>query len=270
MDREIFSCLVIKLGRSPSQSLLVMALWLWLEYIGYPNLVSKLIDLPRILINLVAQEAVSCLNCLEFDDFHIPYNGVLTLTSALMQKEISLQLFKLKKFTAIAGIKNVLNKICARIFKDILLRILGSPYMGKLLPYAYRPVIVPGFPHRLFGDFNSPPTNFVQLDLSDPRIWNKNRLFDDVLDGEKTIFLTFSRGFPVTEEEVKFVFTSTFGINCIKNLQMGNKGLRDQTLFATMVVNDVETLDRILNGKHIAKFRINGKHIWARKYERRE
>lgn len=108
------------------------------------------------------------------------------------------------------------------------------------------------------------------MDLSDPRIWDDDkRTSGDVIDDDKTMFLTFSRGFPVTEEEVRHLFTSTYG-DCIKAMHMGNEDANEQVLFATMVLNDVETLDRILNGKHIAKFRVNGKHIWARKYERRD
>ncbi|KHN07041.1 hypothetical protein glysoja_023224 [Glycine soja] len=80
------------------------------------------------------------------------------------------------------------------------------------------------------------------------------------------MFVTFSRGIPVTEEEVRHLFTNYFG-DCIKVLNMGNADTSDQVLFATMVLKNVETVDRILNAKHIAKFQINGKHIWTRKYE---
>lgn len=279
IDREVFSCLVIKLARDPAQSLLIMALWLWLEKMGYPNVISKLVGLPHTLINALANEAVTCLKSLELENAHIPKGGgrggALPLTTTILQMEISLQFFTHKRFTAIAGIKNVLNKTCARIFTDILLSIIlgstsTSTSTSTSLPYPYRPLIVPGFPHPLFGTFTIPPTNFEEMDLSDPRIWDDDkRTSDDVIDDDKTMFLTFSRGFPVTEEEVRHLFTSTYG-DCIKAMHMGNEDANEQVLFATMVLNDVETLDRILNGKHIAKFRVNGKHIWARKYERRD
>ncbi|KAJ1410963.1 hypothetical protein SESBI_21497 [Sesbania bispinosa] len=270
MDREVFSCLVIKLARDPAQSLLVMALWLWLEKIGYPNVISKLVGLSDTMINALANEAVTCLKWLEFGNTLIPNDGGLPLTSILIQSEISLQFFSQKRFTTIAGIKSVLNKTCARIFTDILQNILGSTSGTS----TFSPLIVPGFPHPIFGTFTTPPLNFEELDLSDPRIWSDNNRLpsdDDVIDDDKTMFLTFSRGFPVTEEEVRYLFTSTFG-DCIKVIHMGNNEdtTKDQVLFATMVLKNVETVDQILNGKHIAKYRVNGKHIWTRKYERRE
>ena len=276
IDREVFTCLVMKLGRDPAQSLLVMALWLWLEHNGYPNIISKLVDIPdTAMINAIATEAVSCLQCLEFENFHIPHGSGLPLTTHLVQRDISLQLFRHKRFTAVAGIKSVLNNICARIFTDILYHLLGgtststSTSTSTPWPSPYRPLIVPGFPHPLFGTFIVPPINFEEMDLGDPRIWDDKLPCGDVRDDDKTMFLTFSRGFPVTEEEVRHHFTSNYG-DCIKILNMGNGDTSEQILYATMILNNVETVDQILDGKHIAKFRVNGKHVWARKYERRD
>ncbi|KAG5018591.1 hypothetical protein JHK82_014534 [Glycine max] len=263
-DREVFSCLVIKLARNPAQSLLVMALWLRLENTGFPNVISKLASLLDTLFNAQANEAETCLKWLELENAPVPNSGSLSLTSTLIHGETSLQLFSQKRFTAITGIKSILNKICARIFTDILQNILCST--GTVLPNTYRPSIVPGFPHPLFGPFTIPPINFVELDLSDPKIWENKGPCDDVTDDDKTMFVTFSRGIPVTEEEVRHLFTNYFG-DCIKVLNMGNADTSDQVLFATMVLKNVETVDRILNAKHIAKFQINGKHIWTRKYE---
>lgn len=267
IDREVFFCLVTRLARDPAQSLLVMALWLWLESIGYHNIISKLVGLSDPLINALAIEAVTCLRCLELENIRIPASGGLPLTSTLMQKDISLHFFRQKRFTAVTGIKSVLNKICAQIFTDILQCVLVS--VGTSQPSRYRPMVVPGFPHPLFGTFTIPPKSFEELDLFDLRVWINMRPSEDVTDDDKTMFLTFSRGFSVTEEEVRHMFTSTYG-DCIKVINMGNGIMSDQVLFATMVLHDVEIIDRILNGKHIAKFRINGKHIWARKYERRD
>lgn len=270
-DREVFSCLVIKLARDPAQSLLVMALWFWLENTGFPNVIFKLATLSNTIVNAMSNEAEICLKWLELENARIPSDGGLPLTSTMIHEEITLQLFTKKRFTIIASIKSILNRICSRIFIDILKNILCSTSTSTSMspPSTCRPFIVPGFPHPLFGPLIIPPINFEELDLSDPRIWENKGLCDDITDDDKTMFLTFSRGFPVTQEEVMLVFTNTFG-DCIKALNMSHGETSDQVLFATMVLKNVETIDKILNGKHIAKFRVNGKHIWTRKYERRE
>ncbi|KAK7311872.1 hypothetical protein RJT34_10306 [Clitoria ternatea] len=266
IDRKVFSCLVINLARNPAQSLLVMALWLWLENIGFPNIIPMLANFPNTLINALADEAETCLEWLGLENRRIPNNGGLPLTSTLIHSQISLQFFTQKRFTVIASIKATLSKICTRIFTDILQHIFGST---SLAPSPQNLLIVPGFPHPLFGSFIIPPTHLEELDLFDPRIWDNKRVCDDVNDDDKTMFLTFSRGFPVTEDEVSHFLTSRYG-DCIKVLNMGNSETGNQVLFATMILNNVETVDEILSGKYIAKFRVNGKHIWIRKYERRD
>ncbi|CAL0327209.1 unnamed protein product [Lupinus luteus] len=268
-DREVFFRLVIKLSHNPAQSLLVMALWLWVESIKYPKFIHKMVGLSDSMIDSIANEAVSCLRCLNLEYNNTPNSGGLPLTTILMQKKISLQFFRQKRFTAITGIRYVLNNICARIFTDILQHVLGNPSTSTSYPSHYRPMVVPGFPHPLFGTFTIPPLNFEELDLFDPRLWIKMHPYDGTTDDDKTMFLTFSKGFPVTEEEVRHIFTTLYG-DCIKILNMGIGNMSEQVLFATMVVNNIETIDEILNGNHVAKFRLNGKHIWARKYERRD
>jgi hypothetical protein len=273
MDRKIFSLLVVQLARDPSLCLLVMALWLCLENLGYPSLISKLVGISLNIINGVAQEAESCLMCLELENFPIPKNGGLLLTTTILEMEISLQLFKMRRYSIIYGVKSVLNQTCARIFDDILLSVLGTTHVSRLIPpYPYyRPMIdIPKFPHRLFGKF--PPTNFEEFDcdLFGQRIWKNRRLFDNLKDGDKTLFLTFSKGFPVTREEVRYFFTINYGDNCIMDIRMGRRSSNGQVLHATMVVNNLEILDKILNGRRVAKFNFNRKHIWARKFDRRD
>lgn len=260
------------MARDPAQSLLVMALWFWLENTGFPNIIVKLATLSDTLVNVMSNEAETCLKWLELENARIPNDGGLPLTSTIIDEDITLQLFSKKRFTIIASIKSILNKTCSRIFTDILQNILCNTSTSTSMsppPSTHTPLIVPGFPHPLFGPFIIPPINFQELDLCDPRIWENKGLCDDITDDDKTMFLTFSRGFPVTEEEVMLFFTNTFG-DCIKTLNMAPGETSDQILFATMVLKNVETIDQILKGQHRAKFRVNGKHIWTRKYERRE
>ena len=271
IDRELFCRLIFKQKLGITQSLLVMGLWLWLENTGYPNIITTMMKLSDSMVKSLAKEAATCLNFLEVENPHIPIGGDLPLTRILVQRDISLMLFIEKRFVAIAGIRSILNNICARIFSDILRIILRSTNNTNIASTSRansRPLVVPGFPHPLFGAFNVPP-EIEDLDLSDERIWTSGRPSNHVTEEDKTMFLTFSRGFPVFEEEVRHLFTGLYG-DCVRDLVMGNANANNQPMFATMVVDGVATVDRILNGSHIAKFRVNGKDIWARKYERRD
>lgn len=285
IDREVFCFLIYRLHRDLTQSLLVMALWLWLENIGYPSLIPRVMGLPPTLANVLINEAWTCLECLETDISVIPSDGGLPLTKRLMQRDISLRIFYLKRYTTITGIKSVLNNICAQIFDDILKIVLKSQNISKARKYSTSgaststsgastsqsntsntPLVVPGFPHPLFGTFDL-SKRIVNLDLQDPRIWS-TKLSDDVTDEDKKMFLTFSRGFPVSETEVIQLFKCRYG-DCVHSLDMGDGNVNKQKLFAVLILKTVANVDEILKGNKVAKLQINGKHIWARKYERR-
>ncbi|CAN1169257.1 hypothetical protein LINPERHAP2_LOCUS28311 [Linum perenne] len=91
-------------------------------------------------------------------------------------------------------------------------------------------------------------------------------------DDDKTLFLTFSKGFPVTKDEVVELLTRKYGEGSVVSVMMFENVVcgDQQTLFAKMMMRSVTVVDEVLGGNKIAKFRINEKHIWAKKYERRE
>ncbi|XP_004505408.2 uncharacterized protein [Cicer arietinum] len=274
IDRELFCFLIFKLHHEVTQSLLVMTLWLWLEKVGHPNFISRVTVLSSTLINSLVKEALTCFHFLERDDLAIPSGGGLPLTKSLIEKDISLQIFNLKRYTVIAGIKSVLNNLCGRIFNDILQIVLKSKNIIASRGTTTRihalnmPLILPGFPHPLFGNFDLLP-KIENINLIDRSIWVQKSPSDDATNDDKSIFLTFSRGFPVSDIEVMYLFTTTYG-DCVQSLTMGgNFDSSEQPLFAIMILKMVEIVDHILSAKRVAKLQINGKHIWARKYEPR-
>ncbi|XP_021911513.1 uncharacterized protein LOC110825375 [Carica papaya] len=63
----------------------------------------------------------------------------------------------------------------------------------------------------------------------------------------------------------------TFGANFVEIVIMhDNIQPHKQHLFTKLVLHSVEQVYIILSGCRIAKFKNNGKHIWARKYESQE
>ncbi|XP_050217828.1 uncharacterized protein LOC126668688 [Mercurialis annua] len=257
IDREIFSRLLIPLSRNPAESLLVMALWLWLEEKGYPNMIVKMRSLSNLLLNALADEAVLCLKCLKANTFpmsspNIQSSSNIPLTARILEKNISLEIFYHNKFVAISGIKNFLNTVCSKIFTDILQLVLAaengpSPFLA-----------IPGFPHPIFGNVTIIPRS---LDYNFPTggLWGWHPTNNNVSEDERTMFLTFSRGFSVTKEEVTELFTRLHGPNSVVCVQMQENivALNEQPLFAKMILDSITTVDKILNGRRIAKFRIN-------------
>ncbi|VVB14043.1 unnamed protein product [Arabis nemorensis] len=283
-ERKIFSKLVLNFSKPAAESLLIVATWLWLEDFGYENIFSIIMAFTDPLILALANEAISCYQCLDFDELPKKFEEI-PLTAEIMRKDISLLIIYKYRYTAITGIKNFLTTICSRIFSDILQQILpcSSPY--TFVTRFRCPLIIPGFPHPTFGSINVMPDVVGGDNLSNNNLflipsgiwgWNANCIASEE---DRTMFITFSRGFPVSKDEVNELFTSKFGENCVECVYMseGNENVSytytnsngQQKLFARLVLDSVTTVDRILEGTNLSKFHINLKHIWARKFLKR-
>ncbi|XP_021296152.1 uncharacterized protein LOC110425566 [Herrania umbratica] len=98
---------------------------------------------------------------------------------------------------------------------------------------------------------------------------NNNNNNQEVPAEDRTIFLTFSKGYPISEKDVTDFFTRKFGDNFIERVEMQEVPIGEQPLFAKLVLHSASSLDTILNGVPKAKYSIKGKHVWARKFEHR-
>ncbi|XP_009355875.2 uncharacterized protein LOC103946804 [Pyrus x bretschneideri] len=274
-NREIFSRLVITLRRDVAESLMIMALWLFLQEKGYNKFVHRMVRLSNAVLSALADEAVQCLKCLESTDCPrtisrtSPNGGSLRLTKRLLGKEISLQIISVNRYTLISGVKNFVNNVCARIFTDILQRILFPLSHAHFSPEDT--FVIPLFPNGLFGNVKIVnPDSSIDHGVPTGGLWGWSPFLELSVD-DRTMFLTFSRGFPVSQYEVKELFMELLGSEtCVENVQMENVPPNEQPLFAKLVLSTVVYVDRVLKGTRVSKFRINGKHIWARKYERRD
>ncbi|CAH9084209.1 unnamed protein product [Cuscuta epithymum] len=269
VDRKIFSRLVIDLGRNPSESMLVMAFWLWLEDIDFPSITQKMGNFPHSMVNDLAREAARCLRILDPRTLPEAYrDDDMPLSSMVIERPISSSHFQTTKFSAITGVKTLLNKVVAIVFADILEQVLQSGRRRRPTNLPPPPLLIPGFPDPVFGRVEVvplPPGSSVP----EGGLWGWATSYETTVD-DRTMFLTFSRGYWVTEEEVWELFTSLFG-DCVEAVRMVPPVIQEeQSLYARMVVRSVETIDKILGKKNIAKLRIHGKHVWARKYERRD
>ena len=58
-----------------------------------------------------------------------------------------------------------------------------------------------------------------EWDLREQRLWQW-KPWEETTEEDGTMFLTFSRGFPVTEDEVAFVFRGIYGDNTVLHIYM--------------------------------------------------
>ncbi|XP_022870367.1 uncharacterized protein LOC111389659 [Olea europaea var. sylvestris] len=107
--------------------------------------------------------------------------------------------------------------------------------------------------------------NFSSMRIGRNAFRGNNRFINEVPPEDRTMFVTFSRGYPVAETEVRHFFTTVFG-NCIESFRMQEVGPYEQPLYARVVFRKASFIDEILDGTEKVKFSIYGKHVWMRKF----
>ncbi|OVA10561.1 hypothetical protein BVC80_8987g36 [Macleaya cordata] len=329
IERDVYRRLVIDLGRDLMQSMEMIALWLWLEEIRYPNIILKMHKLSNEILNSVAEEALACLNCIvsSTPPPPPPPSGIdLPETLTLMEgKHISLQFFFENREGALMKTLTTVITVCTRAFHDIFQQAALSPKQAsniigpgsgpsgfhpsvfqqqqhiKLHPIVFGsritsapPPLAPATGAHDGGDgiiietgessssisstsssnttaqstLNSMaepynPTNNVISSGSTNEVVEENEV---VPPEDRTMFITFLRGYPIPELDVRNFFVRKYG-DCVEKIHMQGVPPNKQSLYARVVFFTASKISEILEGKERVKFTINGRHIWARRYE---
>lgn len=256
MDRELYKILVVSLFRDPEESMQVHAMWLWLERVGFRNVVKRVLALPNILINDVADETVMCLNCINSNNNNLKMSSLFSsesseipLLQSLVDKEISLQFVYENRSSALQGVAKVMQEVCVRAFTDIMQQAMIRNSNDRAIRQSSS---------SENNNHNHGPVWFGSIGPANLR-------GEEVPADDRTLFVTFSKGYRVEEWEVREFFAMAYG-DCMEALFMQEVQPNEQALFARIVFRNVSTIDMILRGANKAKFTINGKHVWARKF----
>ncbi|XP_071911218.1 uncharacterized protein [Coffea arabica] len=212
MDRALYSLLAVDLWRDPYESVQIMALWLWMERLGFKNLFVLSAEVNEI-----------------------------PATSRLVKKRITLQYFHENRPIVVKELRNVVTETCAMALQDVIEDVVKKHNAYESLVNSFSNL---GFVGEACGDYS-----------------NANGASQE----ERTMFVTFSKGYPVAESEVTEFFTKLFG-NCIEAFHMQPVRSDEQPLYARVVFSTPKVIDLILGGVTKAKFTINGKHLWMRKF----
>ncbi|KAI3758016.1 hypothetical protein L6452_05562 [Arctium lappa] len=233
------------------------------------------------------------------------------LNNLLDRKRICLKEFHENRVWIFDEVSQIAHDVYGKALKDILQQFIrrdipstmvppkevvtgvgsgGSRYLGHLVPspsyeinnyLGFRPEL--GFAthqdwpmttfERANGALLTPMLDFGQhknLCLKSPLILRD--LEHEIPVDDRTVFLTFSKGYPISESEVRDYFTRNFG-DFIEAIHMHDVGRDEQPLYARIVAYSPSMVNTIVGrdgpeGK--SKYNINGKHVWARKYVKKK
>ncbi|XP_058106590.1 uncharacterized protein LOC131249862 [Magnolia sinica] len=98
------------------------------------------------------------------------------------------------------------------------------------------------------------------------RPWTPER--DPTPEDERCLFVTFSRGYPLTRGEIIDFFTQNWG-DCVENVYVETSMAQEGPLYGRVIFNTRSMISLVLNGLEKVKFSVNGKPLWARMYRPR-
>lgn len=277
IDRELYTVLVRDLCRNPSECLQIMGLWLWLERGGICNIISKILALTPFMINQLADEAVTCLKFVNNQFQSLSEPAEIPLTCRLVKANVSLQYLLENQSIVFHEVQSLVSDVYIPTLSDIMEKarhggFVESPTCSQMMMQAHA-TSGSSSPNqtRAPSSFEDPlALNFSSLSINgdaspSPSPSRSRARGNETSEYARTMFATFSKGYPVTEGEIRQFFTTIFG-NCIESLHMQEVRPDEQPLYARIVFHRPSFIQTILNGETKAKFTINGKHVWTRKF----
>ncbi|XP_020229221.1 uncharacterized protein LOC109810223 [Cajanus cajan] len=237
--------------------------------------------------------------------------GLPLIKSIMRNNAISLKYFYDNRVTIIDELTKLLSNVCERAFIDIVQQVQytkameeqhlkianiygAGPYIKQMVYYTPLPGvnIVPhqqvaiSTPQWSEGSYNTSsvanPPQETTYDVSVQKECNPN--FNELMAmlnhtsenkevpvDDRIIFMTFSRGYLISEVEVRDFFLRMYG-DIVEALHMQDVVPPEQPLYARVVIRAeaIHMIDHILESTNKVKLSINGKHAWARKYVRKD
>ncbi|CDY38552.1 BnaA05g12810D [Brassica napus] len=277
-----------------NQSSQVIAFLLVVEQLRFArNLVAYLVSSQDMLIDAVANEVGVCLSILYNQDyssfFLLNHNNndevVIPFLKGLTDSNLTLSYINQYRETILVGVTKNLNDVCNRAFDDIY----EKGYKEQLLAIERAKLIEEMKKIRLGAQQQTPTRLSVQHQT--PSWWNVQQQIShvekkaktvvmetegaDIKEDEeevtpaddRTVILKFSKGYPISESEVRVHFTRKFG-EVIEAIVMQEVQENEQPLFARMVLKMeyASKIEEIVTPMNKNMFTIDGKHVWVHKF----
>ncbi|KAI3986150.1 hypothetical protein MKX01_004294 [Papaver californicum] len=230
--------LCVDMCKEPLVCMAVMALWIFMEELGYPNVISMLLSCQNDMINSAFAEA-------ELLVHHIisrtpPPSSLIDMPITLRlihaigsQKYIPMNTLFEHGIIPYIEIKKKVKDLWGTLFEDIFREAMSGNNTTNTTVHS----------QRLFDDIGG-SSSVPSVD--EPQVVRVTP------PSERTMFIRFSRGFPITVDQVREYFIGMHG-DCIERIDM-------QKIKPTHRMKP-GTIDEILGGEEMVRFSINGVHV---------
>lgn len=202
LERDLFHRLVHDLAQEPATMRWVIAFWLWLESAGHHDFIRRVSALPGPVVVRFVEEAIACLRCLA-----CPGQGPVVGAGAGRERRLPCMNALLTKTIDdvgdFEGHREVLDGVTYQ-YRSVCLAVCDVSSSTTCVPtdtsgvFAAPPMV--GSPVLTAPTVASFPLNpmaspWIPLQSSPP-------------DDYRSLFITFSRGYPISREDIMEFFNS--------------------------------------------------------------
>ncbi|KAM7272819.1 hypothetical protein ACFE04_027483 [Oxalis oulophora] len=260
LERLLFNRMVLSLSKNSKQVKEAIALLLMLEELGYHDLIRTINSYDNKTVDVLFDEALLCVECIKSNTSATPITVEDTpVFSGLLEEPMNLRFFHYNTQFMYKRYSHIMHSVCDKIF--------GEDKAIEVDESGTRAVIVKS------PDWSNFPAAGSVVRKKDKDVTKKLKLNHDALEfhpkatpeDARTMFLTFSKGYPLSHEEIFQFFTSKWG-RVVQEVLIEHTHEGVEPLFGRVVLTSSSVIPIILNGQAKAKFFVNHKHLWARTY----
>ncbi|CAA6670295.1 unnamed protein product [Spirodela intermedia] len=228
------------MNRESVEARKVVALWMWLESMGFPNMVRRAKNAPADVFQRLLLEAEAILDSLHQGNPKTSQNATaIFLTAYGARDPITLQFFYANRDLGIRSIVAILDSVGRIIFNDELVKASRESDAGRQLEPSLAEALQAPYIHMM------EPTH----------------------EDYRSMLVTFHPGSNVTPEIIINYFVGRWGVSVERvDLDLDPKlGQWEGPMptYGRVVFTSPSFLPLLLNGGHYAEFNIDGLFMWG-------
>ncbi|OVA13124.1 hypothetical protein BVC80_7351g9 [Macleaya cordata] len=260
MECHLFSRLIGRMRRPIVLARLVIAVWLLLEELGFYDLIQKLYGNVDSVVEAIFDETASCLKCMD------PINGEqprgindTPFLEQILDEPMNRRFFYFNRDILLNRVTYIMKTVCTVIFDENTAKQVednmvhpvvrgvgeGSNTQVRLLPSDQNPIHSSSTLNPFARQFTLREAQWISPD-------------------HRSMFLTFSNGYPLSREEIIHFFTLNWGPVVEDVLMERTPDDNNPPQYGRIIFTHFSVIDNILNGQPKVKFVVNRKHLWAR------
>ncbi|KAJ0977012.1 hypothetical protein J5N97_012486 [Dioscorea zingiberensis] len=294
-ERRLYARMVLDASLDPFRAMEIISFWLWLAEIGHPDIICHAQSLSPVALLLLAGVAEAFIDALRLEptdsfrpnaDLRLSaIHGITYYLSSVCFKafdDIQRQADELRLDRLMLQFSNVyLDQASSSSSPPRMQDMQRAINFRQQLNLLFETPIDSGLAnlHSQSHSLRHSTTSGHQMNYtaqpyhplsminsssssgSPPPAHNRHDMSRD----DRTLFVTFSNGYPLTEEDLYVFFMSRYGdVESVSVQTVTKPGTGP--LFARVSFNHEETMLKVLNGNVKAKFMFKGKHLWARRF----